>query len=180
MPSRCEDYRERPLDCRVRLTPLLAMTKMWSGGRGGSSRFRDAFPLVLSLRARQGVAIQSGILCGMPGRCGSCPMVPLDCRVRLTPLLAMTRCEVAGVMVRHGLGMPFRLMLSLRARQGVAIQSGSLCGVPSRCGDYPMLPLDRRVGLKALLAMKKATAPTGKGPVFPRRSKPDRRCGRRL
>ena len=50
-------------------------------------------PHTLSLRARQGVAIQSEALWGILGRCGGCPPLPLDCRV--AALLAMTRRKSA-------------------------------------------------------------------------------------
>ena len=62
----------------------------------------------LSLRARQGVAIQSGSLGRMPGRCGSCPMVPLDCRVACAPRNDKGGARMGGV-VRQGLGIPFPL-----------------------------------------------------------------------
>ena len=59
-------------------------------GRGNPHIF------ALSLRGSVATAaIQSEALHGMPGRCGGCRMVPLDCRVGALPLLAMTKegCE---------------------------------------------------------------------------------------
>jgi hypothetical protein len=40
-------------------------------------------------------------------------------------------------VVRHGLGMRSPPRLSLRARQGVAIQSDASCGMPRRCDGCP-------------------------------------------
>ncbi len=55
-------------------------------GRGNPHIF------ALSLRGSVATAaIQSEALCGMPGRCGGCRMVPLDCRVGVLPLLTMTK-----------------------------------------------------------------------------------------
>ena len=53
-------------------------------------------------------------------------MVPLDCRV--DPFGSSRNDKVRGG-VRQRLGMTIT-MLSLRARQGVAIQSETLCGTP--------------------------------------------------
>ena len=94
----------------VDIVPLQGKIMTWFGCRsspvredkdetGMSRMVRFGFrmhPSSLSLRARQGVAIQSGSLCGMPRRCGSCPMVLLDCRVGALPLLAMTKVWSGG------------------------------------------------------------------------------------
>ena len=122
-----------------------------------------AIHALLSLRARQGAAIQSGSWRGMPGRCGGLPYA--SARLPRRPFgpprndkvgREWARWDGSAGLPRRGFAPPrndngesggrgsarpgfraYRSTLSLRARQGVAIQSGSWRGMPGRCGGLP-------------------------------------------
>jgi len=170
---------KRSLDCRV--AALLAMTK---GGTGMGEVVRHGFRMpgpVLSLRgrSRRELTWQSSLrrYAGCRGDAVGCRMVPLDCRV--AALLAMTTGGSGG---RYGFVSGFwayHPMLSLRARQGVAIRSphflslrgrsrreltwqSSLrrdAGLPGRCGGLP----DGSAGLPGRCAPRNDKREDGNG-----------------
>jgi len=78
---------------------FLAMTKVGRVRRSGTLPVFGRVPPRCHREPVKGVAIQSGSLCGMPGRCGGCRTRPLDCRVGALPLLAMTTGTGIGEVV---------------------------------------------------------------------------------
>ena len=148
--------RTRPLDCRVGALPLLAMTGRGVVGGVVSSQFRDSSTPRCHcepVRARQ-----SSLM-----RCEGCPD---DAGVadgsaglprQADAFLAMTkvgRVRRSGTLPVFGRVPP---RCHCEPVKGVAIQSGSLCGMPGRCGGCRTRPLDCRVGALPLLAMTTGT-----------------------
>ena len=77
----------------------------------------------------------------MPGRCGSCRMVPVDCRVGAVLLLAMTKVGTGmGGVVHNGLGMRPPQGCHCEPHRGVAVQSDAFRGMPGRCDGLPEHP----------------------------------------